>query len=56
MAKLTVGDPATNPNMGPVINKSALQSILRYIEIGKKEGLLNSGGKTIATEDGGFFL
>src|SRR5271157_3490258 len=30
VAKLTVGDPATNPNMGPVVNKAAMDSILGY--------------------------
>jgi len=55
-AKLTVGDPATNPNMGPVINKAALDSILAYIEIGKKEGRLIAGGNHVKTDDGGFFI
>jgi 1-pyrroline-5-carboxylate dehydrogenase len=55
-AKLTVGDPATNPNMGPVINKAALDSILAYIETGKKEGRLIAGGNFVKTDDGGFFL
>ncbi|HLY42767.1 MAG TPA: L-glutamate gamma-semialdehyde dehydrogenase [Terracidiphilus sp.] len=56
VAKLTVGDPATNPNMGPVINKAALDSMVSYIETGKKEGRLIVGGNTVQTEDGGFFL
>jgi 1-pyrroline-5-carboxylate dehydrogenase len=30
--------------MGPVINEAAAQSILRYMEIGKKEGRLLTGG------------
>src|SRR3954463_10933274 len=42
--KITVGDPAENPNMGPVVNESAMKSIQEYIEIGKKEGRLISGG------------
>ena len=29
---LKVGDPVANPNMGPVINKAALDSMLGYIE------------------------
>jgi 1-pyrroline-5-carboxylate dehydrogenase len=39
--------PTTDPNnyMGPVINSRAKQSILKYIEIGKKEGRLIAGGK-----------
>ncbi len=56
VAKLTVGDPATNPNMGPVVNKAAMDSILGYIETGKKEGRLVSGGKAVQNGDGGFFL
>jgi len=55
VAKLTVGDPAANHNLGPVINKAALDSMLRYIEIGKKEGRLLAGGKAPAIE-GGYFL
>ena len=56
VAKLTVGDPAANHNLGPVINKGALDSTLAYIEIGKKEGKLIAGGKAPATADGGYFL
>ena len=56
VATLTIGDPAANPNMGPVINQASLDSILRYIEIGKKEGKLIAGGNAPATTDGGYFL
>ena len=56
VAKLTVGDPVSNPNMGPVVNKAAMDSILGYIEIGKKEGRLLAGGNAIKTDDGGYFL
>src|SRR5436305_6885253 len=38
--KLQFGLPEDNAPMGPVINEGALQSILNYIEIGKKEGRL----------------
>ena len=55
VAKLTVGDPVSNHNLGPVINKAALDSILKYIEIGKKEGKLLVGGKAPAIE-GGYFI
>ncbi len=55
-AQLTVGDPATNPSMGPVINKAALESMQRYIEIGKREGKLIAGGKAPVTAEGGYFL
>ena len=56
VAKLTVGDPAENSNLGPVVNKSALDSMLRYIETGKKEGRLIAGGDAVETEAGGYFL
>jgi 1-pyrroline-5-carboxylate dehydrogenase len=56
VAKLTVGDPASNPNLGPVINKAALESMLGYIETGKKEGRLIAGGHAPQTENGGYFL
>jgi 1-pyrroline-5-carboxylate dehydrogenase len=55
VAKLTVGDPVENHNMGPVINKAAMDSILGYIETGRKEGRLVAGGKAVASE-GGYFI
>ena len=39
-----------------VINKSALDSILSYIETGKKEGRLIAGGHAAANADGGYFV
>jgi len=42
--------------MGPVVNASAMQSILGYIEKGKAEGRLVSGGAAVETEAGGYFL
>jgi 1-pyrroline-5-carboxylate dehydrogenase len=60
VAQLTVGDPATNHNLGPVINKAALDSMLAYIETGKKEGRLIAGGHAPATPSGdctgGYFV
>lgn len=55
VAKINVGDP-TDPTfyMGPVVNERALKSIAEYIEIGKKEGRLLSGGKRVG--DKGYFL
>jgi 1-pyrroline-5-carboxylate dehydrogenase len=54
VAALTVG-PADDPAnyMGPVINAAARKTILEYIETGKKEGRLISGGGP-ATGDGYF--
>ncbi|HEV2426331.1 MAG TPA: L-glutamate gamma-semialdehyde dehydrogenase [Terriglobia bacterium] len=45
-------DPATD--MGPVINGSAEKSILEYIEMGKQEGRLVTGGRT--TSNAGHFI
>lgn len=52
--KITVG-PSDDPNnyMGPVVNQSAMKTILEYIEVGKKEGKLLTGGKR-APGDGYF--
>ncbi len=55
-ATLTVGDPVQNPNMGPVINKAALESMMSYVAIGSKEGKLVAGGNAPETADGGYFL
>ncbi len=56
VAKLTVGDPATNANMGPVVNEGALQTIVDYIAIGKKEGRLIAGGDVVDTPEKGYFV
>lgn len=56
VAKLTVGDPVTNPNMGPVVSEGAFQTILEYIAVGKKEGRLIAGGEALETSEKGFFL
>jgi 1-pyrroline-5-carboxylate dehydrogenase len=53
---LTVGDPATNPNMGPVVNAAAMKKIQDYIEIGKKEGRLIAGGSAVETQEQGYLL
>jgi len=54
--KLTVGDPIENPNLGPVVNRAAMDSILGYIDTGKKEGRLIAGGHAVETTEGGYFL
>ncbi|HUK87035.1 MAG TPA: L-glutamate gamma-semialdehyde dehydrogenase [Terriglobales bacterium] len=56
VAKITVGDPIENPGMGPVVNEAAMKSILEYIEIGKKEGRLITGGGRDTRAGDGFFL
>jgi 1-pyrroline-5-carboxylate dehydrogenase len=40
--------------MGPVINERALRNILNYVEIGKREGQLLTGGQAPAGD--GFFI
>jgi 1-pyrroline-5-carboxylate dehydrogenase len=53
--KITVG-PSDDPGnyMGPVISQSAMKTILDYIEVGKKEGRLLTGGKRAPGE--GYFV
>ncbi len=53
--KITVG-PSDDPNnyMGPVVSQSAMKTILDYIEVGRKEGKLLTGGKRAAGD--GFFI
>ena len=51
--KIAIGLPEDNVRMGPVINEGAMQSILDYIEIGKREGRLITGGER-APGDGYF--
>jgi 1-pyrroline-5-carboxylate dehydrogenase len=54
VARMRVGDPSENVYMGPVINEGALKSVLDYIEIGKGEGRLITGGKR--SSDEGYFV
>jgi 1-pyrroline-5-carboxylate dehydrogenase len=46
------GDPAENLYMGPVISPIAMKRILDYIEIGKSEARLLTGGEPVSQEDG----
>jgi 1-pyrroline-5-carboxylate dehydrogenase len=54
--KITVGDPAENANMGAVINEGSMKSILAYIEVGKKDGRVITGGGAAEKAGEGFFL
>ena len=54
--KINVGDPAENANMGAVINEGSMKSILDYIEIGKKDGRLITGGSRATNAGEGYFL
>jgi 1-pyrroline-5-carboxylate dehydrogenase len=51
-----VGDPTENPDMGAVINEGAMNSILGYIEYGKKDGRLITGGSRTTNAGEGYFL
>ncbi len=56
--KMKVG-PAEDPSnfMGPVINKASMDSILKYVEIGRKEGrVVAGGGPAKASEAGGYYI
>ncbi|MEI5907774.1 L-glutamate gamma-semialdehyde dehydrogenase [Bacillus spongiae] len=53
--ELTVGDPVDNTNFaGPVIDQSAYNKIMSYIEIGKQEGRLMAGGE--GDDSKGYFV
>jgi 1-pyrroline-5-carboxylate dehydrogenase len=54
--KITLGDPTTNPGMGAVINEGSMKSILGYIEQGKKDGRLITGGERDTKAGEGFFV
>ena len=54
--KITVGDPAENANMGAVINEGSMKSILEYIEVGKKDGRVITGGGPAKDAGEGYFL
>ncbi|HYM20579.1 MAG TPA: L-glutamate gamma-semialdehyde dehydrogenase [Candidatus Kapabacteria bacterium] len=49
-----IGDPSSNKKIGPVVNQRSQQKILEYINIGKKEGTLLTGGKQIGKD--GFYI
>lgn len=57
-SKLTVGAPdaGLHVDIGPVVDKSAMQKIMEYMEIGTQEGELLLGGGPVETPEGGFFL
>ena len=56
VAKIAVGDPTENKTLGPVINEKAMKSILDYIEVGKKEGRLVSGGGRATEAGDGYYV
>jgi len=54
--KLTVGDPAENFNMGAVINAGSMKTTLEYIEAGKHDGRLVTGGARAVNAGEGYYL
>src|SRR5580692_9738190 len=54
--KFTIGDPAENSNMGAVINEGSMKTILEYIEAGKRDGRLLTGGGRASNAGEGYFL
>jgi 1-pyrroline-5-carboxylate dehydrogenase len=55
--RIKVGPTKEQENwMGPVSSKSAYKSIMNYIDIGKGEGKLLSGGGTLAQGQEGWFI
>ncbi len=54
--KIKVGDPAENFYGGPVISEISFRKVLGYIEVGKTEGRLLTGGEALETGDGGYFV
>jgi 1-pyrroline-5-carboxylate dehydrogenase len=51
-----VGDPAENANLGAVINEGSMKSILEYIEWGKKDGRVITGGTRAPNAGEGYFI
>jgi 1-pyrroline-5-carboxylate dehydrogenase len=54
--KITVGEPESNPGMAAVVNEGSMKDILNYIEIGKKEGRLITGGARATSAGDGYFI
>lgn len=54
--RISIGDPATNANMGAVINEGSMKSIMNYIEIGQREGRLITGGERATDAGEGYFI
>src|SRR6266478_2564048 len=54
--KFTVGDPAENYDLGAVINEGSMKTILEYIEAGKRDGRLLTGGGRASHAGEGYYL
>ena len=53
---IKVGDPAENFAAGPVINTVAYERVLKYIELGRTEGRLLTGGEPAENTTGGYYI
>jgi 1-pyrroline-5-carboxylate dehydrogenase len=53
---IKIGDPAENVYMGAVISEGSMNSILGYIEQGKRDGRLITGGGRATHAGEGYFL
>ena len=56
VAAITSGDPAENFYGGPVINPVAYKRVLSYIEVGKSEGRLLTGGTPVENDGEGYYI
>lgn len=56
VAEIKIGDPAENFYAGPVINRTAYDRVLKYLEIAKGEGRFLNGGAALETADGGYYI
>jgi 1-pyrroline-5-carboxylate dehydrogenase len=54
--KINVGDPAENANMGAVINEGSMKTIMSYIEQGKRDGRVITGGSRATNAGEGYFI
>jgi len=53
---LSIGDAKDNFAVTPVVNQKAVDKIMYYIELGKKESTLVQGGNLAKTENEGFYI
>jgi 1-pyrroline-5-carboxylate dehydrogenase len=54
--KIQVGDPVENANMGAVINEGSMRTILEYIEQGRTDGRVITGGERATDAGEGYFI
>lgn len=53
---IKVGDPVDNKAMGPVVSEKQMNKILSYIEIGRKEGRVITGGGRASEAGDGYYI